>query len=28
MQESGVLYSILQFQVDFKQHYDLIIMTV
>ena len=26
MQESGVHYSILQFEVDFKQHYDLITM--
>ena len=26
MQGSGVHYSILQFEVDFKQHYDLITM--
>jgi len=26
MQESGVQYSILQFEVDFKQQYDLITM--
>jgi len=28
MQESGVHYSILQFEVDFKQHCDLITMMV
>jgi len=28
MQESGVHYSILQFEVDFKQHYDLITVMV
>jgi len=28
MQKSGVHYLILQFEVDFKQHYDLITMMV
>jgi len=28
MQRSGVHYSILQFEVDFKQHYDLITVMV
>jgi len=28
MQETRVHYSILQFEVDFKQHYDLIVITM